>query len=101
MYVTTAGTKVFQDWLDSLDESTSARVAARLDRIEQGNFGDCKPAREGVYELRLDFGPGYRVYFGIVSGQVVLLACGGTKKTQAKDIESAIEYLKEYKKRHI
>jgi len=101
MYVTTAGKKVFQDWLDSLDESTSARVAARLDRIEQGNFGDCKPAREGVYELRLDFGPGYRVYFGIVSGQVVLLTCGGTKKTQAKDIESAIEYLKEYKKRHI
>jgi putative addiction module killer protein len=49
----------------------------------------------------LDFGPGYRVYFGIVSGQVVLLTCGGTKKTQAKDIESAIEYLKEYKKRHI
>jgi putative addiction module killer protein len=101
MYVTTAGKKVFQDWLDSLDESTSARVAARLDRIEQGNFGDCKPAREGVYELRLDFGPGYRVYFGIVSGQVVLLTCGGTKKTQTKDIESAIEYLKEYKKRHI
>jgi putative addiction module killer protein len=101
MYVTPAGKKVFQDWLDSLDDSTSARVAARLDRVHQGNFGDCKPTREGVYELRLDFGPGYRVYFGIVSGHVVLLTCGGTKKTQAKDIENAIEYLEEYKKRRV
>lgn len=101
MYVTPVGKKVFQDWLDSLDDSTSARVATRLDRVQRGNFGDCKPAREGVYELRLDFGPGYRVYFGIVSGHVVLLTCGETKKTQAKDIENAIEYLEEYKMRRV
>ncbi len=70
----------------------------RLDRLEQGNFGDCKAVGDGVLELRMDFGPGYRVYFAEDGPDVVLLLLGGDKSTQDKDIETAKTYWREYRK---
>lgn len=87
----------FADWLASLkDRRAAGLVRARLNRIRLGNFGDCKPVGCGVEELRIDFGPGYRVYYGRKGSLVVVLLCGGDKKTQAKDIARAQEYWKEY-----
>jgi putative addiction module killer protein len=71
-------------------------VRARLNRIRLGNFGDCKPVGAGVEELRIDFGPGYRVYYGREGSVVVIVLCGGSKATQAKDIRRAQSYWKEY-----
>jgi putative addiction module killer protein len=73
-----------------------AIVRARLNRVRLGNFGDCKPVGEGVEELRIDFGPGYRVYFGREGSQVAILLCGGSKAAQARDIAKARRYWKEY-----
>ena len=69
----------------------------RLDRLEGGNFGDCQSVGSGVFELRLHFGPGYRVYFGEVDRTIVLLLCGGDKSTQTRDIQRAKTYWLEYK----
>ena len=71
----------------------------RLDRVSLGNFGDCRSVGEGVQELRIDYGPGYRVYFGQLGSTIVLLLCGGDKSTQAKDINLAHYYWSEYRKR--
>ena len=76
-----------------------ARIAARVDRLKAGNLGDCKPLRDGVSELRVDYGPGYRVYFGVVGFQVILLLCGGDKRTQDADIDKAVDYLADFKRR--
>ena len=101
-YTTDAGKNVFELWLNSLrDPRAEARIAARLDRVAAGNFGDCKPVGEGVYELRIDYGPGYRVYYAMVGRDCVLLLCGGDKRRQAADIASAIQYLKDYKRRSV
>ncbi len=87
----------FSQWLASLkDKRTTAAVQARLNRIRLGNFGDSKPVGGGVYELRLDFGPGYRVYFGRDGQTVVILLSAGSKQTQRKDIETAKEFWKDY-----
>jgi putative addiction module killer protein len=67
--------------------------------VVAGNFGDCKPVGEGVSELRIDYGPGYRVYFAMITPATVLLLCGGDKRRQAADIARAIEYLKDHKRR--
>ena len=64
-----------------------------------GNFGDCKPFRQGLYELRIDWGPGYRVYYAMIAKESVLLLCGGDKRKQSADIVRALEYLKDYKER--
>jgi putative addiction module killer protein len=99
-YTTASGVNVFASWLESLpDRRAQARIAARLDRLAAGNFGDCKPVGEGVYELRIDYGPGYRVYYGMIGRTCVLLLCGGDKHRQNTDIAMAIEYFKDYKKR--
>ena len=74
-----------------------ARVLARLARVRQGNLGDCKAVGEGVSELRVDFGPGYRVYFGQKGRIWVVLLCGGDKRTQECDIRLAKQYWQEYK----
>ena len=80
----------FEEWLDDLDDKRAvARVLARLARVRQGNLGDCKPVGEGVSELRVDCGPGYRVYFGQKGRTLVVLLCGGDKSTQSKDIQQA------------
>ena len=74
-----------------------ARVLARLARVRQGNPGDCKPVGEGVSELRVDYGPGYRVYFGQQGQTLVVLLCGGDKRTQDRDIRLAKLYWHEFK----
>lgn len=87
----------FSDWLASLKDTRAvAIVRARLNRIRLGNFGDCKPIGGGVEELRIDFGPGYRVYYGREGSLVVILLCGGSKGTQTGDIQKAQKYWKEY-----
>lgn len=87
----------FVKWLESLDIKTQARVRHRLSRVEEGNLGDCYPVGEGVVELRLFFGSGYRVYFGEIDQALVLLLIGGDKKSQVKDIRKAKEYWKNYR----
>ncbi len=98
-YTTSAGKDIVGDWLAALEEHAQARVAVRIDRLALGNFGDCKPLREGVSELRIDWGPGYRLYYAMVGRTCVLLLCGGDKRKQPSDIARAIEYLKDYKER--
>jgi putative addiction module killer protein len=82
------GREAFTEWLNGLDLQTRARVRVRIDRLEEGLFGDVEPAGEGVSELRMDFGPGYRVYFGQVGLEVHLLL-GGSKQSQDKNIRQA------------
>ncbi len=87
----------FADWLEALKDARAVGIVrARLNRIRLGNFGDCKPVGRGVEELRIDFGPGYRVYYGREGKSVVLLLCGGSKRTQTRDIVRAQQYWKEY-----
>ena len=75
------------------------RIEARLARVAAGNFGDVEPVGEGVQELRIDWGPGYRVYFSRVGQVIVLLLCGGDKRKQQKDIKHAKDYFEDYKTR--
>jgi putative addiction module killer protein len=99
-YQTSEGRNVVAEWLRGLrDRLAAARIAARLDRMAAGNLGDWKPLRDGVCELRVHHGPGYRVYFARTGEAFVLLLCGGDKGAQDKDIERALEYLKDYKRR--
>jgi putative addiction module killer protein len=92
-YVTAAGKDIFGEWLASLDDArAAAKVAARINRLAAGNFGDCKPLQEGVRELRVDWGPGYRDYYAMAGKACVLLLCGGDKRRQSADIKRAIEY---------
>ncbi|MCI0335407.1 MAG: type II toxin-antitoxin system RelE/ParE family toxin [Planctomycetes bacterium] len=87
-------------WLAELkDVRARAKVAARIARLASGNFGDCKPIRAGVWELRIDWGPGYRVYYAMLEQTCVLLLCGGDKRKQAADIKRAIEYWDDYQRR--
>ncbi len=71
----------------------------RMDRLADGNFGDCKPLRDGVWELRIDYGPGYRVYYAMAGRTCLLLLCGGDKRKQAADIDRAVGYWNDYKQR--
>lgn len=99
IYETAEGTRPFDDWFDGLDAKAAVKVTAALTRMEQGNFGDVKPVGQGVSERRIDFGPGYRVYFGRDDDEIVILLCGGTKRRQQKDIDDAKACWKEYKRR--
>jgi putative addiction module killer protein len=99
-YLTASGRDVFGEWLSRLrDARTKAKIVARIDRISAGNFGDVKALRDGLFELRIDWGPGYRVYYALVGRSCVLLLCGGDKSKQASDIKRALEYLKDYRER--
>ena len=83
-------TEIFVEWLDTLrDSRAKARIIARLDRMEMGNFGEVRSVGGGVNELRIHYGPGYRVYFVRRGPVVVILLCGGDKKTQHADIAKA------------
>ena len=83
-------TEVFDEWFSSLrDRQGKLRIQARIDRAESGNFGDCEPVGEGVSEMRIHVGPGYRVYFVERGLQIVILLAGGDKATQAKNIKTA------------
>lgn len=88
----------FTIWHESLDNKLFAVVQRRLDRLSLGNFGDCKNLKDGLFELRIDFGPGYRVYFSLHENTIVLLLTAGNKSTQQRDIEKAREYLADYRK---
>ncbi|MBI1928533.1 type II toxin-antitoxin system RelE/ParE family toxin [Candidatus Poribacteria bacterium] len=91
------GREPFTEWLKSIkDQKARNRIQARLDRLEAGHFGDCQPVSDGVFELRLHFGPGYRIYFGEVDNVIILLLCGGDKSSQARDIKRALKYWQEY-----
>ena len=95
------GKDIFQDWLDGLKDLRGRNAIQKaVDHMEDGHFGVHKPCRNGVWELVLDTGPGYRVYYSIVEKVVVLLLCAGQKRTQQKDIDKAIEYLKDFKERN-
>lgn len=99
-YLTETGHNPFREWLHSLrDQQARARIRVRLNRVRLGNLGDSKPVGEGVLELRMDFGPGYRVYLGQPGEVLVILLCGGDKRTQTRDITTAKEYWKSYKRR--
>lgn len=99
-YQTADGREPFTDWLNSLrDRQARARVLARLERLEAGNFGDCEPCREGVSELRVHWGAGYRVYYARAGKTVILLLAGGDKRTQDADISRAVNYLQDFKRR--
>jgi len=89
-------TKQYDKWFSKLKESTvKTRILARLDRIENGNFGDFKQINPSLFELRFFFGAGLRIYYTIQNSRVVLLLTGGNKASQEKDIEKAAELLKE------
>jgi putative addiction module killer protein len=99
-YQTVVGRTPIAEWLDGLRDMTArSRIVARLDRLSLGLIGDWKSIGSGVCELRIDTGPGYRVYYAQDGAAVVLLLCGGDKRTQAKDIERAHAYWKDYKAR--
>lgn len=89
----------FTDWVLKLDAATRKRILARLARIQAGNFGDCHSVGQGVFELRLFFDNGYRIYFGKDNKLLIILLCGGCKDTQKKDIENAKKYWQIYSKR--
>ncbi len=98
-YLTAEGRSPFQEWLDSLrDIKAKVRIEKRLERVALGNLGDYRSVGEGVYELRVDYGPGYRVYFGQIGSIIVLLLCGGDKSTQEQDILKAKEYWRDYER---
>ena len=96
-YVTEDGTDYFDKWFRTLHHQTRSRIQTRIDRMEFGNFGDCKSVGRGVFELRVDFGPGYRLYFGQDGDDLVILLGGGTKKRQSRDIAQAHSHWKAYK----
>ncbi len=96
-YITQSGEDPFQKWIDGLKD-IQARIAVlrRIDRVTLGNFGDHKPCRDGVSEMRVDTGPGYRVYYFQRGQTLVILLCGGEKHGQDKDIDTAISYRQDY-----
>jgi putative addiction module killer protein len=100
-YITRSGRDVVGEWLRNLEGNARARVATRIDRLSAGNLGDCKFLREGVSEMRIDWGPGYRLYYAMLGRTCVLLICGGNKRKQSSDIDRAIEYFDDYRKREV
>ena len=97
-YQTSNGREPFTEWFESIqNQETRDRIQKRLDRLALGNFGDCRTVGGGVFELRIHFGAGYRVYFGELDNTIVLLLCGGDKSSQTRDIERARNYWLEYK----
>ena len=98
-YVRADGICPFEEWMGSLrDQRARAKIRTRIARVRLGNLGNCEPVGSGVLELKIDYGPGYRVYFGQVGMKLVILLCGGDKSSQAEDIRRAIEYWGDYKK---
>jgi putative addiction module killer protein len=99
-YQTAEGKVPLSEWLDGLrDGRARARIVARLDRLSVDLPGDWKSVGQGVRELRIDHGPGFRVYYGQDGNALILLLCGGDKRTQAKDIGKSHDYWKDYKAR--
>lgn len=100
-YLDANGKDHFQDWLDGLgDRTAKIAIIRRLARLESGLAGDRHSLRGGIQELRIDVGPGYRIYFAFVGKTIILLTCGGTKRSQERDINSAIDKLHDWKARN-
>ena len=98
IYVDENGHEPYRSWIDNLkDKKSQQRIRARIRRLGEGLHGDCDSVGEGVSELRMFFGPGYRVYFGEDAHNIVVLLCGGDKDSQSRDIKNAKEYWKDYK----
>lgn len=101
-YLTADGHDPFQAWLDATkakDRQAAMRVLTRLNRLAAGNAGDTKPVGEGVLELRIDYGPGYRVYYAKAGNRLVILLTGGSKKQQQADIDQAKAFLTDHRRR--
>ena len=98
-YTTETGKQPFVEWQTRLDTKTEAIVLARFARIRGGNFGDCKVIKggKGIYELRIDYGAGYRIYYGKSGSTIVVLLVGGSKRGQDRDIASAKRYWLDFK----
>ena len=97
VYADRNGNEPYVQWLESLkDEKTKERIRVRVRRLESGLYGDCQSVGDGVFELRLFFGAGYRIYFGEEDGNIVILLCGGDKGSQKRDIKTAKAYWKEH-----
>ena len=101
-YLTAAGRNPFREWIGTLDVTVRGRVQARVLRFELGNLGDHKSVGAGVWEARLAFGPGYRIYFGKDGDAIIVLLLGGAKASQGQDIRRAQEFWRDYleAKRH-
>ena len=99
-YVTPDEREPYEEWVNSYrNRKTRAIIRERINRLHLGNFGDYKRLTADLYELRIHYGPGYRVYFGMVDRVIVILLCGGSKKTQRRDIQKAKEYWEELRSR--
>jgi putative addiction module killer protein len=98
-YLDRGGRSPFAAWSDRLNREAAVKVAAALARIQQGNLSNAKSVGAGVYEYRIDFGPGYRIYFGKDGELLVILVGGGTKKRQQEDIKAALARWQDYKQR--
>jgi putative addiction module killer protein len=97
-YTTLDGKVPYDEWFNSLrDINAQAKIISRLNRIANGNLGDYRSVGEGVCELKINYGPGYRIYFGQIGSTIVILLCGGDKSTQDKDISQAKEYWTNYR----
>jgi putative addiction module killer protein len=100
-YLDSSGRSPFARWFDGLNAAAAAKVTTALTRMEAGNFSNVKGVGGGVYECRIDFGPGYRVYFGKDGDTLVILVAGGSKKHQQEDIQTAHGRWKDYKRRKL
>lgn len=99
-YIKADGSTPFNDWLEALkDRKARAIIRTRINRVRLGNLGDCKSVGEGVRELRIRFGAGYRVYFGQEGDTIIILLSGGDKSSQNRDINLAQRYWKDYQRR--
>ena len=100
-YFTSSGKRPFKEWRDRLDPSLQDKIDAYITRVRAGHFKNCKPLKgiPDIYELVIDFGPGYRVYYTRAGKVILLLLSGGIKKTQKSDIETGVEYLEDFKRR--
>ncbi|NJO39227.1 MAG: type II toxin-antitoxin system RelE/ParE family toxin [Cyanobacteria bacterium CRU_2_1] len=99
-YLTSDGKSPFEDWFNRLrDTRAKAKIRTRFDRILKGNLGNYRSVGQGVFEFRIDDGPGYRIYFGQVELAIVVLLCGGDKSTQEQDIVKAKKYWADYERR--
>lgn len=100
-YVSDRGEQPFRDWLLALQDKEGRRkIWVQIDRLSLGNLGKCKSVGDGVMEAKIDFGPGYRVYFGLVGKTLIILLCGGDKSTQRQNIRTARTYWADFRRRH-
>ena len=99
LYVDASGASPFTEWFDELDARAAAKVTTAIARMVNGNLSSVKSVGQGVVEYRIDYGPGYRVYFGRDGDALIILLAGGTKKRQQRDIEQAHERWADYKRR--